>query len=83
MADRFQWVKLLVENAKVVIPLVLMLCTALGWTITDNIDKDAEIRDTQEQVGRVASHLSKQHTPTPVVIQQSNGVAAHEKEYHR
>jgi len=83
MVSTFQWVKLIVENAKVVIPLILMLCTALGWTITDGIAKDEEIRDTQEQVGRVASHLSRQHTATSTVIQQSNGVAAHEKEYHK
>ena len=82
MTTKFQYIKLFVENAKVIIPLIIMLCTALGWTITDSIQKDEDLAATQEQVTAVANHLSKKtHIVKKVIIRDK--VNEHIQEYHK
>jgi hypothetical protein len=88
MASRFEWVKLWLENIKVVVPLIIMLCAALGYTVTDNIVKNTELDDTKHQVTAIANHLGKVAVkPTPTIIKKyittGKGCIEHEKEYHR
>lgn len=63
MASAFDWVKLSLENFKVIVPILLLLVSVTGYTITDNMAKTQEIKDTQQQLTNVANHYAKSIKP--------------------
>jgi hypothetical protein len=47
MATNFEWVKLILDKWAVILPALLFLASALGWTV-DSIGKTTEIKKMQK-----------------------------------
>lgn len=80
MASTFDYIKLAVENSKIILPLLLLLMSATGYTVNDNFNKSKEIKATQEQLTNVANFYAK-----PIVKQKdccSTQINSHEREHH-
>ena len=58
MASVFDWVKLGLENAKVILPVLVLLLSGLGLTVKDNIAKAEEIKDSQSQIAAIANYYT-------------------------
>jgi len=92
MTTKFEYVKLFIENIKVIIPVVIMLVSALGWTVTDNIGKSKEIKNTQDQIAVIANHYNrpevKEVKEIVKIVREDCGKCAalvhnHIQEYHK
>ena len=83
MTTAFDWIKLGLENSKVILPILVILLSATGYTVNDNFTKDQEIKDTQEQIANVANYYAKPIIK-PVVKTDCciDSMKSHEKEYH-
>ncbi len=80
MASTFDWIKLAVENSKILIPLLLLLLSTTGYTVNDNLNKSKEIKASHEQIANIANHYT-----TPKVAKKStcgDCLYKHEREYH-
>ena len=72
MTTRFDYIKLIIDNLRYIIPAVLLLVsslgTTLGFTYFDNQDKDKELADSQIQMTNIVNHLT---APKTVVVQSN------------
>lgn len=69
MATNFEWVKLILDKWAVILPALLFLGSALGWTF-DNMEKTQEIEDTQKQVAAVANYYNPPEEPKKIIVKQ-------------
>lgn len=87
MADKFQWVKLFIENPKVIIGIYLFLVSTSGFNFWNTSEAEAEAKASQEQIAVIADHYAATTTPKIVVQKSSCGACMLEirklrKEYH-
>ena len=72
MTTRFDYIKLIVDNLRYIIPTVLLVVSSLGTTLgfayVDNADKDKELADSKIQMTNIVNHLS---APKKVVVQSN------------
>lgn len=84
MASAFDWIKLTLENSKVIFPILVLLMSTTGYTAFSNIEKDNEIKASQDQIVNIANHLTK---PVKNIKTVSCGsckdlLKEHKKEHH-
>lgn len=72
MTTRFDYIKLIVDNLRYIIPAVLLVVSSLGTTLgfaySDNADKDKELADSKIQMTNIVNHLS---APKKVAVQSN------------
>ena len=85
MASAFDWIKLGLENSKVVLPIILLLVSTTGYTINDNMNKSGEIEASQKQLTNVANYYSKKDKVVePSKCGSCDGqIESHNREYHQ
>ena len=59
MVDSFRWIKLFVENSKVIVSFYLLLASTAGFNIYSGYEKEGELKASQNQVAEVASYYVK------------------------
>ncbi len=81
MATAFQWMKLGLENAKIILPVLMLLLATTGYTLSDNLDKSQELEDSQAQITAIADHF---YQTTQIIVQPQPccDLKDHLREYH-
>lgn len=86
-ASVFDWVKLLLDNSKVVYPLIILLLSATGLSTYSSyeknveiVEKDIEIEASHNQLIAVANHLA----PAKSECKSCDKLMLdHKREYHQ
>lgn len=64
MGDKFKWVKLFVENPKVIIGLYVAFSSATGISTYFNIEKSDIIISMDDKLTELSEKMSETHAPT-------------------
>ena len=67
----FQWVELGLKYSKTVVTVFVFLIGLSGYNIYGNFDKEAEIKQTQEQVANVAEYYYKEPAQVKISCDKS------------
>ena len=59
MAEKFEWIKLILTNWKTLAAIFTFLASWGGWQTLAVWDRDKEIIETRQQVATVANHYVK------------------------
>ena len=80
----YDWVKLGLENSKVILPLIVLLLSATGFSTYTVLEKEDEITATRDQLTNVANHFAATTTPKVAIKPDPCGacIRKHEKEHH-
>lgn len=57
-ATIFDWVKLMLDNSKVVYPLIILLLSVTGLSTYNSFEKDIEIEASQKQITEIANYYA-------------------------
>lgn len=64
MAKEFyDWVKLVLDNWKTIVPILLFIASSVGWGVT-KVEKDEELQNKDIQIMKIANHYNP---PAPIV----------------
>lgn len=59
MATTYDWVKMMVENSKSLLLVIVVLTSTLGFTVNEGMVLADEVKLTKQQVTLVAQHLTR------------------------
>lgn len=79
MATGFEWTKLILDKWTVILPIILFLCSSVGWSFSavDNSDKDTEIQAVYKNIETIKQHYTKKPQKCP-----DCGLKDHIKNHH-
>jgi len=71
MATLFEWIRLILDKWTIIVPMLMFLGSAVGWTVTsvDNAEKDELTEAMKDQI-----EVLVDYKPEPVPIGRGKGV---------
>lgn len=90
-ATVFDWVKLMLDNSKVIYPFIILLISITGLSTYDSFEKGIEIEASQTQIAEIANYYASApvvEAPVKAPVKDNcesceKLLLEHKKEYHQ